>query len=262
MENLIWLSFIFLFVSAFFSMLGLGGGVLYVPILLFAGYTIKQAAAISLVLIIGTSIPAFINYFKHKKVDFKLAFIMEPASMIMAFLGGYFSSMVPPDTLKFIFSLVLFAVGVLMIKNFELNTKKVEDNKFWHLCREFNGHSYSMNIPLLIFISAIIGLLSGMIGISGAVMKLPAMVLLCGVPMDVAIATSSLMVGITAFSGLTGRFFTSEIDFITAFILIISVLIGSFIGSKISLKTNKVILKKMFGIFIFIVAIKFITEIL
>jgi len=55
MENIMILSLIFFCVSTFFSMLGMGGGILYVPFLLFAGYTMKTAPSISLILILAVS---------------------------------------------------------------------------------------------------------------------------------------------------------------------------------------------------------------
>lgn len=59
-------------------MLGMGGGILYVPILLFAGYTMKTAPSISLILILATSLAALFHFSKNKLVDWKLAFVMDP----------------------------------------------------------------------------------------------------------------------------------------------------------------------------------------
>ncbi len=100
MQNLIILSIIFFIVSFIFSMLGLGGGILYVPILLFAGYTMEQAPGISLILIIATSSAAFFTFWKNKKVDWKLALLIDPPTNIMAFVGGYFSAMVYESFLR------------------------------------------------------------------------------------------------------------------------------------------------------------------
>jgi uncharacterized membrane protein YfcA len=66
---------------------------------------------------------------------------------------------------------------------------------------------------------SLIGLLSGMLGmlgITGGIIKLPIMVLLCGVPMDIAVATSTVMVAVTALSGLTGHALNGQVDWRTS----------------------------------------------
>ena len=90
MEQMLILAAVFLLVSVLFSMMGLGGGVLYVPILLFAGFGMSSAPAISLTLIAGTSLAALSNFWKNNKIDWKLALVIDPPTDIMAFVGGYF----------------------------------------------------------------------------------------------------------------------------------------------------------------------------
>ncbi len=82
------LSGAFFIVSLFFSMLGMGGGMFYVPILLFAKFPMHDAAAISLTLILATSVSALFVFLKNKMVDWKLAAIIDPPTDIMAFVCG------------------------------------------------------------------------------------------------------------------------------------------------------------------------------
>ena len=100
MEQLVILSIIFLAVSGFFSMVGLGGGILYVPILLFAGYSLNHAPGISLMLIAATSAAASITFWRNDKVDWRLALVIDPPTDVMAFVGGYFSAQVPKGVLR------------------------------------------------------------------------------------------------------------------------------------------------------------------
>lgn len=69
MEKMLILAGVFFVVSTIFSMLGMGGGILYVPILLIAGYTMDTAPGISLILILGTSLAALFNFSKKNMVD-------------------------------------------------------------------------------------------------------------------------------------------------------------------------------------------------
>jgi uncharacterized protein len=249
-------------ISTFFSMIGNGGGIFYVPVLLFAGISMKTAPSLSLILILSTSLSALFTFWKNSKVDWKLAFVIDPPTDIMAFVGAYFSSMVAPMYLQMILVGVLMIAGILMLKNPKLvNANQNTPNSRWYWKRTFQGHTYLVNLPLVLSATASIGLLSGMLGITGGVIKLPIMVLLCGVPMGIAVATSTAMVAFTALSGLFGHALYGNVDWKTGSMLAIVAIIGGFIGSNISLSINKVKLKKVFGITTLIIAIILILKV-
>jgi len=106
---------VFFVISTVFSMIGMGGGILYVPILLFAGFSIKEAPSISLILIVATSVAALFTFWRNNKVDWKLALVIDPPTDVMAFVGGYFSALVPEAILEAILAGVLVVAGVLML---------------------------------------------------------------------------------------------------------------------------------------------------
>ncbi len=259
MGQLLVLALVFFVVSTLFSMIGMGGGILYVPILLFAGFTFKQAPAISLILIAATSLAALFNFWRNRKVDWKLALVIDPPTDIMAFVGGYFSALVPESVLRMILALILMIAGTLMLKG---GAKKEAAPRpaggwwLWH--RDFHGEKYVVNLPLVLTATALIGIISGMLGITGGIIKLPIMVLLCGVPMDIAVATSTVMVAVTALSGLAGHAANSSIEWSTGLILALAAVSGGLLGSRISLKTDKTRLKKVFGVVVWLIAVKII----
>ena len=269
MEKLLMLSAAFFVISAVFSMIGMGGGTLYVPILLFAGYSIKQAPAISLVLIITTSISAMFTFWRGGKVDWKLAAVIGATMNIAAFAGGYFSGFASTELLLGLLACILVLAGILMLKNPVKGatpaTPKVSGNSrdsrwLWH--RHFGGFDYKINLTLMLGAAAVVSLLSGMLGITGGIIILPIMVLLCGVPMDIAIASTMVIVGVTALSGLAGHAIHGSIEWTSAGILAVSVAAGGFTGSKISLSLNKSALKKTFGVLVLIIATRMIYQML
>ena len=263
MEQIFILALIFLFVSILFSMIGMGGGILYVPILLFAGYGMSHAPGISLLLITATSLAALYKFSRSHKVDWKLALVIDPPTDIMAFVGGYFGGLVPESILRSILALVLMVAGTLMLKKPSRAILPSVDKKQWWLWhREFNGSQYTVNLPLVLTATALIGVLSGMLGITGGIIKLPIMVLLCGVPMDIAIATSTVMVAVTALSGVAGHAIHSQVQWKTGLILAIVAVVGGLIGSHISISVNKEKLKKIFGVIVWLIAIRFLFQVI
>ena len=263
MENILILSGVFFVVSAVFSMIGMGGGTLYVPILLFAGFSIKQAPAISLVLIVGTSISAMFTFWRGGKVDWKLTAVIGSTMFVSAFAGGYFSGFASKELLLSLLAGVLVVAGVLMLKNPTRNAEPVvrgSDRWLWN--RHFGGHNYRINLPLMVGAAAVISIVSGMLGITGGIIILPIMVLFCGVPMDIAIASTMTIVGVTALSGLAGHAIHGHVEWATALILAASSALGGFAGSKVSLSMNKATLKKMFGVLVLLIAGRMIFNIL
>jgi uncharacterized membrane protein YfcA len=119
-----------------------------------------------------------------------------------------------------------------------------------------------VNLPLVLTATAFIGILSGMLGITGGIIKLPIMVLLCGVPMDIAVATSTVMVAVTALSGLAGHAVNGQVDWRAGLVLAIAAVTGGLIGSKISISMNKVRLKQMFGLIVWLIAIRIVIQLL
>ncbi len=256
------LTLVFLFVSLFFSMLGMGGGMFYVPILLFANTPIHDAAAISLSLILFTSLSALFVFLKNRLVDWKLAAIIDPPTDVMAFIGGYFSAYFSEYLLKAILGCVLVISGIFMIKKGKPISFCPTHKRWWCWDRNFNGRSYRVNLLLTLPITAGIGLLSGMLGVTGGVIKLPLMVLFCGVPMDIAIATSTVMVAITALFGLAGHIMVGHFDLSMVVPLALAAFVGGQIGSRISVKADKSRLKKIFGFVLIVIAIKILIELI
>lgn len=175
----------------------------------------------------------------------------------MAFVGGYYSSLLPENFAKILLIIILIVAGILMMNPKKNGGLKLKKDKFYYWHREFNGYKYVVNVPLVIFSTAMIGMISGVLGITGGVIKLPIMVLLCGVPMGIAIATSTVMVALTAIFGLFGHALQGNVDYKVGLILAVAALSGGILGSKISLNVDKGKLKRIFSGVLIFVAIKF-----
>ncbi len=263
MGQILLLALVFFVISTVFSMIGMGGGILYVPVLLFAGFSFKQAPAISLILIAATSVAALFTFWRNRKVDWKLALVIDPPTDVMAFVGGYFSTLIPEAILRSFLVGILVIAGTLMLRNNSHRPAiEIRGRGWWWWQRSFNGVNYAVNLPLVLSATALIGILSGMLGITGGIIKLPIMVLLCGVPMDIAVATSTVMVAVTALSGLAGHAVHGQIDWRVGLVLAVAAVAGGLLGSKISISMNKVRLKRMFGLIVWLVAVRIVFQLL
>ena len=253
---------IFFIAAAISSMIGIGGGVLYVPILLAFGVPFYQAAAISLFIIIALSISASLVYYRVQLVDWKLALTIEPLIAITALMGGYYSSFIQIKGLKMLFALVLIVSGYFMIKPIkEIQDRYIARGRRGYWPRKFGEEKYSVNLLLGLPLTALSGLAAGLLGTGGGVTKVPLMVLLCGVPMKIAVGTSCFMVGTTALSGFWGHYFAGHFEPKIALVLALVVFAGAQLGSRISIKVDKILLKRIYAIFLFLISAWMITSV-
>ena len=111
-----------------------------------------------------------------------------------------------------------------------------------------------MNLALALPVSFAAGLASGMVGVGGGILKVPMMVLLFGIPIDIAVGSSALMVGVTAAGGFAGHLANSHWDWRTSLVLAVAVFAGGQIGSRVSVGIDKKKLKKGFGWFLLAIA--------
>jgi len=252
MIELVLMHLTFFIAAGISSMIGIGGGVLYVPILLAFGFPFYQAAAISIFIIMSLSISSSLVYYRVQLVDWKLALIIEPLTAIMSLIGGYYSSFIRIKELQILFILVLIVSGYFMIKSIkEIQDKFINERKWGYWLRKFGEEEYSVNLLIGLPLTALAGIMAGLLGIGGGIIKVPLMVLLLGVPMKIAVGTSCFMVGITALFGFWGHFFAGHFEPKMALILALVVFAGAQAGSRISIKVDKILLKKFMLYFFF-----------
>ncbi len=243
------LALIILAIGITMSMVGKGGGNFYVIAMVLAGTAMHQAATTSQAIMIGTSIAAMLILNKHKKVDWLLALIIDPLTDIGAFLGGLFAGNIEGHTLKIIFASILIIVSIFMFVKVK-EKPHIEKRKFGYWNRNFHGEKYTVNLLVVLPLVFIVGLFAGAVGISGGALKIPIMVMLCGIPMSIAIGTSSVMVAVTAMSGLAGHYISdpSSLDLKFALPLVAIAIIGGIIGGKLAVKNKPRNLKKVFAV--------------
>ena len=249
----------FFLIALFSSLVGIGGGIFYVPtLLLWLNLAMGRAASVSLIItLVGTSSALSVFFYKKRLVDWKLAFVLEPCTFFAAFIGGYFSSFIPREILEILLSTLIWIGSYSMWYGKFGNIHGIMRGKWgtWH--RKLKGHEYNVYLPIALPVTAFLGLVSGLLGITGGFIKIPVMVVLCGVPMKIAVTTSTVMVFFTASAALLGHgvaHINPKLLFDWKFIipLVSVVLIGGQIGSRISIHINQKLLRKIFAVFLFL----------
>jgi len=248
-------------VSILFSMLGQGGGALYTPLQVYSGIPIHTAAATSLFLIMVTSLSATVVFRKAKKVDWPLAIVLEIVTGLGGFLGGLYSRNFSNSALSIFFAIVLFVAAFFMIRKMESKAYDPSTpHDLFHWRREFDGNSFLVNLPLALPSAFLAGSASGLVGVGGGIINVPLMVVLLGIPVDVAVGCSAFMVGVTATCGLAGHLIDTHWDWKLALLLAVAVYLGGRIGARTSMSVDKEKLRSGFGWFLILIAVTIIWK--
>lgn len=257
MELYISLFFLGLFGGFISGLLGIGGGIIMVPLLLYVPPAIG-AAALGMKTVAGiTSVQSFvgaasgaIGHQRFKRINARLVLLMGISMSMGALAGSVASTHVSANTMLFIFAGMALAASILMFI-----PRPESDN-------DPTADSINFNQTLAVVSGLILGVLSGLIGQGGAFLFIPVMIYLLHIPTRIAIG-SALAIGIlSSIAVLIGRIGTSQIPYLMSTILVTGVVFGAQIGSIVSQRTPRAVLKRILAVLIAITAIKIWYELL
>ncbi len=251
-------------VAFIYANLGLGGGLLFVPILLSTGvYQSDIAVPISLTFTTATAASSVINHRRRGFVDFHLGGLLVAGALVGALIGTYFTLVVLDErSFKAFFTAVLLIFGAYMLRDWTRNTRSVDSDDDTKLTRPRVAGTAAATMGS--------GFLSGSMGIGGGLMNVPLLVYGLGRKTRKAIGTSSLLIIPTAAVGFGAYLidlaiqpggFAAPSDFVLIPILMPIVFVGAYVGSRWGLKrlkTRSVAL--IFILVLFIAAAKLVYD--
>lgn len=236
---------IILAASFLFAMLGLGGGMVYVPVLNWAGYDLVTVALPLGLLLNGlNTLLALIQFGRKKLVDWKGGLFMALSALIASPLGALTSKHVNQADLKLIFAAaVLFAA----VRMFSQAGKSEPEEKA----------DLKKRIIVGIIVGLSIGFLGGMLGIGGGFVFAPVLMAL-GYKTKEAAATTAFIVTFSSFSGYLGHVAAGDMNWPLTIILIVAVIIGSQFGARfMSNKAKPKMVKQIYAVVLILIAVKF-----
>ncbi|MBM4394338.1 MAG: sulfite exporter TauE/SafE family protein [Deltaproteobacteria bacterium] len=230
--------------GAFGAMLGLGGGLIVVPVLTLAmGVDIRHAIGASIVSVIATSSGAAAAYLRDRWTNLRVAMFLEVGTTAGAVSGALLAGVVPPGWLFSAFGLILAASAAAMLRRGDgedartVPPDRVADRLGLHGTHPDGAGgetAYRVARPLpALGLMYGAGVLSGLFGIGSGIVKVPAMDLLMGMPLKASTATSNFMIGVTAATGASVYFFRGDIDPFVAAPVAAGVLGGAAVGSRL-----------------------------
>ena len=247
--------------GAFGALLGLGGGVLIVPLLTLGfGLPLREAVGASLVCVIVTSSAAASVYLERDVANLRLGMTLEMFTASAALAGGLVAFALPDRALALMFAALLLYVAATMARGrgAELGVKPAPDDPEAlapapaeapgnGLAASLSGPGYRVrNLGRGVLGSLVAGIVSALFGVGGGIVKVPLMNLAMGVPLRVATATSNLMIGVTASAGGLIYLLRGGIDPYVAAPLAVGVFAGASLASRMADRVDLRLLRVLF----------------
>jgi hypothetical protein len=251
------------------SLTGLGGGVVLVPVLtLFFKVDIRYAIGASLVSVIATSSGAAAAYVKEGFSNIRIGMFLEIATTMGALLGAFIATWVPTSTIAIIFGLMLLYSAYLSRKPRPPALRHLPPDPLATRLR-LNGsfpdlegpRSYNVQrVPLGFSLMAGAGALSGLLGIGSGAVKVLAMDQAMQIPFKVSTTTSNFMIGVTAAASAGVYMSRGYIDPGLSMPVMLGVLAGSLLGTKILVKAETNWLRLVFSAVILVLGLQMLYK--
>ncbi|MDE1858389.1 MAG: sulfite exporter TauE/SafE family protein [Thaumarchaeota archaeon] len=271
LEFLLILFLVSIFAGVFGSIVGLGGGIVIVPVLtLFLGVDIHFAIGASIVAIIGTSSGAASTYVKDKVTNLRVGMFLELASTSGAIMGAALAAYANSAILELIFGGILLITLVPTLMKVGEDIPKSPELKGLSKRLALKGSypekdgsviEYNTTRPVAGLAGTwAAGILSGLLGIGGGAFKVLSMDLAMKLPMKVSTTTSNFMIGVTAAASAGIYFERGDVNPIIVAPVAIGILIGAAIGARLLLRSRNPTVRVIFVIVLAITAVEMVLS--
>jgi uncharacterized protein len=223
------------------GLLGGGGSILTVPALVYlVGQSPQAAVTTSLAIVGGNSLMGAMFHNGQGTLNWKIAALFGGAGMTVAYLAAGLSQLFSPAALLVAFAVLMFVVGGLML----LQRGRQQNS---------DGRTRPWWVTLLA--GAGVGLLTGVLGVGGGFLIVPALVMLVGLPMYQAVGTSLIIIAANSAAGLLGHLNQGLFDISLTLIFVAAGLAGTFVGARLAQRLPASRLKQVFAVFVILLAL-------
>ncbi|WP_330275888.1 sulfite exporter TauE/SafE family protein [Lentzea sp. NBC_00516] len=221
------------------AVLGGGGSILTVPILVYlAGQDPKQAIAMSLFVVGVTSAVGAVSHARAGRVRWRTGLVFGAAGMAGAYGGGRLAQFIPGTWLLMGFAVMMIATAVAMIRGRRDSAQAKPRGE--------------LPVGRVVAEGVVVGAVTGLVGAGGGFLVVPALALLGGLPMAVAVGTSLVVIAMKSFAGLAGYLATVHIDWTLAALVTAAAVAGSLAGGRLAGRIPETLLRKGFGWFVLV----------
>ncbi|NUU30149.1 sulfite exporter TauE/SafE family protein [Arthrobacter sp. C9C5] len=234
-----------LVVGGLLGLVGGGGSILAVPALVY-GVGLPLAAAIPTSLVVVGASSAVAVLPRLRGVNWRLALIIGAAGTATAYLGAYVNRLLDPKVLLLAFAAIMVFAGIRMM----LPSKASGGS----CALPSGGVNWRSCLPKAIATGAVVGFLTGLLGVGGGFLIVPALTLVLGLPMAVTVGTSLVIIVINSIAGFAAHLGDLQIDWAVTAAFAGAAMVASLIASRLGARIPDKALKRGFGVLVLLVA--------
>ena len=254
------------------SLIGIGGGIVVVPALtLIYHVDIRLAIGASLLSVIATSSGAAVTYVRERLTNVRAGMFLEMATTVGAIVGAYITTLFSSNILFILFAAVLsYSAIAMFIKRHQaeiLTTSKDRLANYFNLHGSYFDKSERKEIvykvagtKLGLGLMYVAGMISALLGVGSGALKVPAMDIAMHMPIKASAATSDFMIGVTAAASAGAYFARGQINPFIAAPVVIGILVGAVIGSRLLNKIAPRFVQVLFMVVLVVVAIEMLQR--
>ena len=229
-----------------FGLFGAGGSILLVPILVYIlDLPIKSALGTSLLILMVTGTVASLAHARSRNVSWWIGLRWAAIGMVAAYAGGRVAEFIPEHVLLIMFAAVVVVASLAMMRRRAL-APAVDPR--------------SIPIAKVIVVGAGLGFFTGMMGVGGGFLLVPALVLLCGMDVKLAVGTSLLIIAVNSLGGFLGFAAHETFPWRTTLTVAAFNAAGSLVGERVGKRLPGHRLRPAFGAFLLIVGVVMVVE--
>lgn len=234
-------------IGAILGLIGAGGAIVAVPVFLYVfGFGALEATTASLAVVAVSAASGAVPRFRQHQVDVKHALVFWLVAIPGTLAGSRLATVIPEAVLVTGFALVMVTAAVAMWRK---STAVVAAER------------EKTSALLLVAVALGIGLMTGLFGVGGGFLIVPALVLVFGFPFAIAAGTSLVVIALNSITALVFKFDTwSSIDWHVPLLVIVGGIIGSVLASRFNSKVSQRLLERSFAVLLVALAIAMAVE--
>lgn len=236
-----------LVVGALLGLVGGGGSILAVPALVYGvGLSLAEAIPTSLIVVGAASAVAVLPRLKVG-IHWRLAALVGASGIATAYLGTLVNRLLDPQVLLFAFSIIMVFAGLRMFMPSKESTGPCS--------LPDGGIRWSGCLPRAIATGAVVGFLTGLLGVGGGFLIVPALTLVLGLPMGVTIGTSLVIIVINSVAGFAAHLSDVHLNWPVTAAFAIAAMIASLVAGRVGRRLPDAALKRGFAVLVLLVAV-------
>jgi uncharacterized membrane protein YfcA len=220
--------------------LGIGGGVIIIPLLLYgAGMSLKVATGVSMVQAFFATLSGLAVHRHNRTIDLRLGLTLGGSGLLGALVGAFGSALLTSRALLIVYFFLLVLSLFLLL--FAPRKEKPRAQA---------------RLGLIVPIGLAVGILAGMLGVGGGFIMIPLMISVLKIPTRVAIGSSLLVVLLTTLAGAAGKIATGQFDLQVAILVVVGSILGAQVGGRVNSKVSPAVIRTSLALLLFGIAVR------